>query len=237
MLLSYMILEKNLLKVILTHEFVQKTLDEERVHNFLKSLEGVIGTSFPTDEKTILSEISFWHGSNHFLIRWGDYIAGVFLSMIESKKFTTILTETIFEIEGRFAEKLKTQDLSEALTTEIGDVITKNFRSLIFSPVDMLMAKDLEQKDKYFVHTGNEGFEIFETRKHGAAIGNFVNSYPSITFPALDEIISILRTDLLTINELEKRVRLLSPEDLALTLRQLLRLNIINAYEKTEESS
>ncbi|MFX0206412.1 MAG: hypothetical protein ACFFDT_10545 [Candidatus Hodarchaeota archaeon] len=229
-------MEKNVRKVLLTHEFVQKTLDEERVYSFLKSLEGVIGTSFPTDEKTILSEISLWHGNTHYLFRWGDFIAGVFLTMIESKKFNTILTETIFEIEGRFGEQLQSE-MTEALTTEISEVVTKNFSSLIFSPVEDLSSVNiiLQHKDSYFVHTGNDGFEIYESRKHGAAIGNFVNSYPTITLPALDEIISFLRTDLLTVSELEKRTRLLSPEDLALTLRQLLRLGIINAYEQREE--
>ncbi|MFX0114964.1 MAG: hypothetical protein ACFFB3_10490 [Candidatus Hodarchaeota archaeon] len=237
MLLSYLIMEKNLRKVIIAHEFVQKTLDEERIHQFLKSLEGVLGTAFPADEETNLSEISMWHGSTHYLFRWGDHIAGVFLTTIESKRFNTIMTETVFELEGRFAEQLKAHDFSEGLVTDLGEVITKNFSSVIFNPVDDLstVGTILEHKDEYFVHTGVEGFEIYEARKNGAALGNFVNSYPTISFPALDEVISILRTDLLSVGELENRVRLLSTGDLALTLRQLLRLGIVECYIKPED--
>ncbi|MHA2270750.1 MAG: hypothetical protein ACXACI_02740 [Candidatus Hodarchaeales archaeon] len=236
MLLSYMILEKNRRRVILTHEYVQKTLDEEQVHSFLKSLEGVIGTSFSADQETTISEISLWHGSTHYLLRWGEYIAGVFLTTIESKTFTTTLTETIFEVEGRFSDQLKAGAFSETLITDIGEVIAKNFSSIIFNPVDDLatVGTILDHKDEYYVHTGVEGFEIYETRKNGAAIGNFVNSYPTISFPALDEVVSILRTDLISLSDLEKRTRLLSPEDLALTLRQLLRLGIVECYTKPE---
>ncbi|MFQ5977794.1 MAG: hypothetical protein ACE5OZ_06690 [Candidatus Heimdallarchaeota archaeon] len=238
MLLSYLIMERNLRKVIITHEFVQKTLDEERIHHFLQSLDGVLGTAFPPDEETNLSEISLWHGSTHYLFRWGDHIAGVFLTTIESKRFNTIMTETIFELEGRFAEQLKASDFSESLITDLSEVVTKNFNSVIFNPVEDLstVGTILEKKEEYFVHTGVEGFEIYEARKNGAALGNFVHSYATLSFPALDEVISILRTDLLSISELENRVRLLFPSDLALTLRQLLRLGIVECYIKPEDS-
>jgi len=238
LLLAYLLLEKDLGKVIVSHEYVQKTMDEERIHLFLKSLDGVLGTAFPADEDTNLSEISLWHSNTHYLFRWGDFIAGIFLSTIESKRFTRILTETVFEIEGRFGEQLKTTEFPEILTNDINEVITKNFESLIFKPIDDLATVNviLEHKDKYFVHTGTDGFEIYENRKNGAALGNFVNSYPTISFPGLDEVISILRTDLLSIGELEKRVRLLTVEDLALTLRQLLRLGIVECYIRPEDT-
>ncbi len=236
MLLSYLLMDKKHRKVFLSKEFVVKTLDEERVLEFLKSMEGVLANVF-TDTESKLSEISLRLDTTNHLFRWGEYLCGVFLTTIESKRFNTILTETVFEVEGRFGDQLKAEELSESLITDIGGVVMKNFGEVIFSPIDDLSSVNviLENKNDYFVHTGVEGYEIYESRKNGAAMGNFVNSHPTLSFPALDEVISILRTDLLSVGELEERVRLLSVSDLALTLRQLLRLNIVECYVKPKE--
>ncbi|MFX0061940.1 MAG: hypothetical protein ACFFC7_07100 [Candidatus Hermodarchaeota archaeon] len=236
MIQSYIILEARTNKVLHKHEFIEDTLDEEVIGDFLKSMQGILTTAF--GEKTVPSEFAIRKGNTFYTFRWGDRLVAVLLSNLESKLYSTRLTETIHEIESGltdvFSDLLNDEPLPETAIPHISTIVLKNFQDLVFFPIDDIGSVDrlLKKPDDYFVHTGIEGAASYEERKKSAALRNFVGSYEEITFEALDELISILRSDLVTVNELQKRLRLLDLKDLAITLRQLLRLNIMQIFSR-----
>ncbi len=237
MLQSFFILATKTSKVIAAREFIKNGIDEDTISSFLNTMSGVVETTF-TGKTTQISEISMKYGDQFLFYRFGQHICGVIVSGIESKRFETTLSQTVFEIEERLSEELKQEVIGEEVVPRITDVVLKNFRELIFEEVaDIGDVKTLlGHKTKYFFHTGEKGAKIYISKKNSAAFRIFIHSYDTITKEGVDEVIAILRTDLVTLETLEDRIRLLSEQDLALTLRQLLRLNIIDCYSQPEES-
>jgi hypothetical protein len=229
MLQAYMLINLHTRQCIVANEVIQKTLDEDLVIDFVKAIEGVISTGFSDGLETKVSDLSLTHGDTYFLFRYGYYLAGIILSKFESKKYARVLAETVFEVETRFGEELL--ESKAELIPAIAEILLKNFEHLIYEPVyDFGTEDQLNHKNRYFMHTGAKGARVYEEKKKGAALSTFINSYDTIDFPAVDEVISILRTDITSVANLEMRVHSLSKEDLAVTLRQLLRLNIIECY-------
>ncbi|MFW9993690.1 MAG: hypothetical protein ACFFD4_16710 [Candidatus Odinarchaeota archaeon] len=235
MLQAYMLINLHTRECIIANEVIQKTLDEDMVLRVVSTLEGVAKHSFSDELETSVSDLSLVHGATYYYFRWGRYLAAVILATFETKQYATVLAETVFELETSFGEDLL--QAKEELKPAMVEVVLKNFKDLIYEPVEDVgsVTNLLTHKNDYYMHTGRDGARVYEEKKKGAALRNFVHSYDTINFPAVDEVISILLTDVITVANLEKRARSLSTEDLALTLRQLLRLNIIECYTQPRQ--
>ncbi|MFX0091437.1 MAG: hypothetical protein ACFFBD_06710 [Candidatus Hodarchaeota archaeon] len=232
MIQSYLILDMHTHKILHKYEFVEKSLDEDLIGNFLNSMKGILSSAF--GEQTIPSEFSIRQANTFYTFRWGAHLVAVLLSNLESKLYTTRLTETIHEIETGLGDEIHGDTLPESVLPRIAEVVLKNFKDLVFLPVDDIGNVDqlLKAADDYYIHINVEAAANYEAKRSAPALRNFVNSYDTITFEALDELTSILRSDLITVSDLQTRMRLLNSQDLALTLRQLLRLNIVNCYTR-----
>lgn len=230
-------LESKTKRVLIWKELIKNSIDADTISGFVETVSQVVKTTFPSDKPTGLSEITMKHGDDFLIFRYGAYVIGVLLVGLESKKFETVLTETIYEIETRLAEEFKKETLDETVLPQISDIVLENFQDLIFEEVEDIgdIKYLLEDKEKYYWHVGREGATIYEQKKKSPAFQIFVNSYDTISEEGVDEATSVLRTDLVTFAELINRVRQLNEEDLALTLRQLLRLNVMDCY--TQPSS
>lgn len=230
-------LESKTKRVLIWKELIKNSIDADTISGFVETVSQVVKTTFPSDKPTGLSEITMKHGDDFLIFRYGAYVIGVLLVGLESKKFETVLTETIYEIETRLAEEFKKETLDETVLPQISDIVLENFQDLIFEEVEDIgdIKYLLEDKEKYYWHVGREGATIYEQKKKSPAFQIFINSYDTISEEGVDEATSVLRTDLVTFAELINRVRQLNEEDLALTLRQLLRLNVMDCY--TQPSS
>ena len=230
-------LESKTKRVLIWKELIKNSIDADTISGFVETVSQVVKTTFPSDKPTGLSEITMKHGDDFLIFRYGAYVIGVLLVGLESKKFETVLTETIYEIETRLAEEFKKETLDESVLPQISDIVLENFQDLIFEEVEDIgdIKYLLEDKEKFYWHVGREGATIYEQKKKSPAFQIFVNSYDTISEEGVDEATSVLRTDLVTFAELINRVRQLNEEDLALTLRQLLRLNVMDCY--TQPSS
>ena len=230
-------LESKTKRVLIWKELIKNSIDADTISGFVETVSQVVKTTFPSDKPTGLSEITMKHGDDFLIFRYGAYVIGVLLVGLESKKFETVLTETIYEIETRLAEEFKKETLDETVLPQISDIVLENFQDLIFEEVEDIgdIKYLLEDKEKFYWHVGREGATIYEQKKKSPAFQIFVNSYDTISEEGVDEATSVLRTDLVTFAELVNRVRQLNEEDLALTLRQLLRLNVMDCY--TQPSS
>ena len=230
-------LESKTKRVLIWKELIKNSIDADTISGFVETVSQVVKTTFPSDKPTGLSEITMKHGDDFLIFRYGAYVIGVLLVGLESKKFETVLTETIYEIETRLAEEFKKETLDETVLPQISDIVLENFQDLIFEEVEDIgdIKYLLEDKEKYYWHVGREGATIYEQKKKSPAFQIFVNSYDTISEEGVDEATSVLRADLVTFAELINRVRQLNEEDLALTLRQLLRLNVMDCY--TQPSS
>ncbi|MFX1521144.1 MAG: hypothetical protein ACFFCD_14625 [Promethearchaeota archaeon] len=233
MLQSFFFLHSRTKKVLVWKELIKNgSLDADIISSFVETVSKVVETTFPTDIPTGLSEMTMNYGDNFLVFRYGAYVIGILQVGLESKRFGTILTETVFELEARLAEEFKKDVLEETVIAEVSDIVLKNFQDLIFQQVEDIgdVKYLLDEKEKFYWHVGREGATIYETKKKTPSVQIFINSYDTITEAGVDEAISVLRTDLVNFAELNERVHSLNEEDLALTLRQLLRLNAIDCY-------
>jgi hypothetical protein len=233
MLQSFFFLHSRTKRVLVWKELIKNgSIDADTISGFVETVSKVVETTFPSDVETGLNEMTMNYGDSFLLFRYGAHVIGVLLVGIESKRFGTILTETVFELETRLAEEFKKEVLEEAVIAEVSDIVLKNFQDLIFQQVEDIgdVKYLLDEKEKFYWHVGKEGAIIYEKKKKSASVQIFINSYDTITEEGVDEAISVLRTDLVNFAELNSRVDALNEEDLALTLRQLLRLNAVDCY-------
>jgi len=230
--MSFFIVEKRTKRVLVWKELIKDSIDADMVSMFVETVSKVVETTFPSDKPTGLSEITINHGDDFLIFRYGTFVIGVLLVAIESKKFETVLSETVYELESRLSDEFKKDALEEAVIPEITNIVLENFQDLLFEEVEDIgdIKYLLKEKEKYYWHVGREGALVYEKKKTSPAFQIFVNSYDTITGEGVDEATAVLRTDLVNFAELSERVRLLNKEDLALTLRQLLRLNVIDCY-------
>ena len=207
-------LESKTKRVLIWKELIKNSIDADTISGFVETVSQVVKTTFPSDKPTGLSEITMKHGDDFLIFRYGAYVIGVLLVGLESKKFETVLTETIYEIETRLAEEFKKETLDESVLPQISDIVLENFQDLIFEEVEDIgdIKYLLEDKEKFYWHVGREGATIYEQKKKSPAFQIFVNSYDTISEEGVDEATSVLRTDLVTFAELINRVRQLNEE-------------------------
>ena len=237
MLQSFFFLHSRTKKVLVWKELIKNgPIEAETISGFVETVSKVVETTFPLDVETGLSEMTMHYGDSFLVFRYGAHVIGVLLVGVESKRFETVLTETVFELEARLSEEFKKDVLEEAVIAEVTEIVLKNFQDLIFQQVEDIgdVKYLLEDKEKFYWHVGKQGASIYEQKKRTPSVQIFINSYDTITEEGVDEAVSILRTDLVNFAELTNRIRLLNEEDLALTLRQLLRLNSIDCYIQPE---
>ena len=237
MLQSFFFLHSRTKKVLVWKELIKNgPIEAETISGFVETVSKVVETTFPSDVETGLSEMTMHYGESFLVFRYGAHVIGVLLIGVESKRFETVLTETVFELEARLSEEFKKDVLEEAVISEVTEIVLKNFQDLIFQQVEDIgdVKYLLEDKEKFYWHVGKQGAAIYEQKKKTPSVQIFINSYDTITEEGVDEAVSILRTDLVNFAELTDRIRLLNEADLALTLRQLLRLNSIDCYIQPE---
>ena len=108
MLQSFFFLHSRTKRVLVWKELIKNgSIDADIISGFVETVSKVVETTFPSDVETGLNEMTMNYGDSFLIFRYGAHVIGVLLVGLESKRFGTILTETVFELEARLAEEFK----------------------------------------------------------------------------------------------------------------------------------